>query len=51
MRAYLSMQFTSLLSRRAFLDALPGHLPGDPASQDRLPELAVRLQALAQLTA
>jgi hypothetical protein len=31
-----------------FLDALAGHLPGDAASQARLPELIRRLRALAQ---
>ena len=51
LRAYLGAQFQALLSRRAFRDALPGHLPGDAASQERLPELEARLQTLARLAA
>ena len=32
-----------------FLEALPGHLPGDPASQMRRPILLKRLGQLADL--
>lgn len=34
----------------AFIDAMPGHLPGDAASQERLPDLEDnKLRALARL--
>jgi predicted nucleotidyltransferase len=46
---YLGARFSGLLALPAFLDALPGHLPGDTASQERLPELIVKLQRLAAL--
>lgn len=49
LRAYLGVQFGALLAHRPFRDALPSHLPGDMASQERLPELEVRLQELARL--
>lgn len=48
-RAWLSRQCRDLLRARAFLDALPGHLPGDVASQARLPLIEARLRALGQL--
>ena len=50
LRAYLTDQFTSLLRTPAFVDALPGHLPGDEASQRRFPGLIRRLQTLAGLS-
>ncbi len=49
LRAYLAQQFTTLLAERRFLDALPGHLPGDAVSQDRLPDLHAKLRQLAGL--
>ena len=49
LRAYLAERFTALLSDRRFLDALPGHLPGDAISQDRLPELEEKIRRLAGL--
>ena len=48
---YLAERFTALLRTRAFIDALPGHLPGDAASQGRLPDLELRLRQLAGLGA
>jgi hypothetical protein len=49
LRAYLGERFSALLAARAFKDALPGHLPSDVASQERLPALLARLQELASL--
>jgi predicted nucleotidyltransferase len=40
-----------LLATRAFLDSLPGHLPGDAASQARLPDLLGKLKRIALLRA
>ena len=50
LRAYLAQQFTALLAERRFLDALPGHLPGDASSQERLPDLEAKLLQIAGLT-
>lgn len=49
LRAYLAEQFTTLLADRRFLDALPGHLPGDAISQDRLPDLEDKIRRIAGL--
>ena len=46
-RAHLAEQFAALLANRAFVDSLPGHLPGDPGSQARLPALVARLEEMA----
>jgi predicted nucleotidyltransferase len=48
-RRYVAGQLRGLLGIPAFLEALPGHLPGDTASQARLPLVQERLQALASL--
>jgi hypothetical protein len=48
-RSHLSAQFSALLQTPAFVDALPGHLPGDPASQVRLPLILDRLRQLSTL--
>ena len=50
LRAYLAEQFSALLADRRFLDALPGHLPGDAMSQNRLPDLEAKIQQLAKLS-
>ena len=49
LRAYLAERFGELLMTPAFVEALSGHLPGDAASQARLPDLLVKLQAIAKL--
>jgi predicted nucleotidyltransferase len=48
LREYLVAQIRALLQNDSFLEALPAHLPGDAASQARLPELLARLHALTQ---
>ena len=50
LRAYLSDWATRLLAAPAFLEALPGHLLGDAASQQRLPDLKAKLHLLASLS-
>lgn len=50
LRAHLVRRFSELLAAPGFLDALPGHLPGDAVSQERLPILEDRIRRLAQLT-
>lgn len=49
LRVYLRERVTGLLNTPAFIDALSGHLPGDVASQGRLPDLEDKLRALARL--
>lgn len=46
LRRYIAAEFNALLEDRDFLMALAGHLPGDAASQARLPELIRRLRAI-----
>ncbi|MBI2893544.1 MAG: hypothetical protein HYY06_08320 [Deltaproteobacteria bacterium] len=46
----IARRIKSLLSVGAFLDALPGHLEGDAASQARLNMLTERLRALAAMS-
>lgn len=43
------MSTRALLATRAFHDALPGHLPGNVASQARLPDLLANLHTIADL--
>lgn len=49
LRAYLGGRFRTLLATPAFVEALAGHLPGDTASQERLPDLTETLRGLAGL--
>lgn len=49
LRQYLRERFAGFLASRAFMEALPGHLAGDFASQARLPDLEHKLRMLAQL--
>lgn len=50
LRAYLRERFETLLATPSFVDALAGHLPGDEASQQRLPELKEKLRLITQLS-
>lgn len=47
LRGYLREGVGELLDDAAFGEALPGHLPGDAASQLRLPVLLGRLAKIA----
>jgi predicted nucleotidyltransferase len=47
LRAYLAARIGRMLGTQRFRDALPGHLPGDAASQARLPIILRRLEAIA----
>lgn len=49
LRRYLAEQFDALLKTPAFLGAIPGFLPPDPASQERSESLLEKLQALSRL--
>ncbi len=46
-RRYVAGAFRRLLDEAAFLDALPGHLPGDPASQARVRTIIARMEEMA----
>lgn len=46
---YLKKKIRSLLENPAFLEALPGHLPPDEASQARLPLVIHRLNEIATM--
>ena len=46
-RAYLAERFATLLADTDFIDAVAGHLPGDSASQARLPLVLSRMRAIA----
>jgi hypothetical protein len=46
-RRYVAHEFARLLATRAFIDALPGFLLPDSASQARYPLLLDRLKAIA----
>lgn len=47
---YLSQQFSLLLATPSFMQAIPGHLPADSASQARLPRLLDRLERLSRMS-
>jgi predicted nucleotidyltransferase len=47
LRDYLAEAISTLLGTEAFREALPGYLPGDAASQARLPLLLERLARIA----
>lgn len=49
LRCFISRRMRDLLASADFMQALGGHLPGDHASQGRLPELLRRLRALSEL--
>jgi len=50
LREYLAARFQHLLTDRRFVDALPGHLPPDEASQARLPDLLIKIQKISELS-
>lgn len=46
LRDHLESRFIALLKEARFLDALPGHMPGDAASQARVPKIIARLNEM-----
>ena len=48
LRVYLIKKVTALLKDPKFIDSLPGHLPPDMASQERLPLLLERLRKITK---
>lgn len=48
-RGYLAERFTSLVSDNLFRETLPGHVPGDKASQGRLPLIEGKMSKIARM--
>jgi hypothetical protein len=48
LQAYIVEELGALMQKPEFLDALAGHLPGDAASQARLPALIAQLSELTR---
>jgi hypothetical protein len=48
-RSYLAKEIKKLTSIREFNDALPGHVPPDAASQERVRTIISRLEQIARL--
>ena len=48
-RSYLGNEIKKLLSIREFNDALPGYVPSDAASQERVGTIISRLEEIASL--
>ena len=48
LQAYIAQEIGALMQLPEFLDALAGHLPGDAASQARLPALIAQLSELTR---
>lgn len=48
LRDYLSRSFTGLLRKEEFIEAIPGHLPPDEASQGRMPKILERIREIAK---
>lgn len=49
LKSYLAQAFSEMSLSRAFWDALPGHLPPDSISQERLPGMEEKFRLLTQL--
>lgn len=49
-RSYLAKEAAKLLGARGFVDALPGHLAPDAASQERITTVVARLKEIASLS-
>jgi hypothetical protein len=49
-KIFLSKKFGEFLNNRSFLDALPGHLLPDSASQQRVPILMERIGTIVSLS-
>jgi hypothetical protein len=48
-RGYIAKEIKRLLSLSTFMDALPGHVPPDAASQERVGTIISRLEEIASL--
>ena len=50
LRDYLQARLAALVEDNRFLEALPGHMPGDAGSQARVPIILQRMKALAAIS-
>lgn len=50
LKMFISQKFRDMLNNQLFVDSLPGHLPGDFASQQRLPLVMGRFDEIASLS-
>src|SRR6266853_76425 len=50
-RSYLAKEIKKLISIREFNDALPGHLPPDAASQERVGVIVSRMEEIVHCSA
>jgi len=48
-KIYIAEQFRNLLKNDEFLDAMPGHLPPDQASQERIPIIEERMRRIIEV--
>jgi hypothetical protein len=48
LRQFLAEEFSALLDKNAFREALPGHLPGGLGDQARLPVVIGRLKSMSK---
>jgi predicted nucleotidyltransferase len=46
---HVAVEFERLLADARFREAMPGHLPADPSSQDRVPMVIERMESIARL--
>ena len=49
LKIYVHDKLAVLLANSAFMQVLPGYLPGDAASQQRVPDLEEKLRELSGL--
>jgi hypothetical protein len=49
LKLYLAEMFQGMLSNERFVESLPGHLPGDSASQQRFPILEERIREISRI--
>jgi len=49
LKSFLSSEIKILLKSKSFMTAIPGQLPGDAASQARLPDLLQRLRLIVDI--
>ena len=45
----LAEQIAKLLNDQSFIDALPGYMPGDSSSQERVPGILRNLRAIVEI--
>ncbi|MEQ9210617.1 MAG: hypothetical protein RLN96_12415 [Pseudomonadales bacterium] len=49
LRGEIAIRIRELLGEPAFVQSIPGHMPGDPASQQRVPRILDTLRQIAEI--